>query len=128
MQMWLLSVQLLVTVLEGRICCIHMELIYLCLETRWYFRSHTISVLYDKYKTPLDLLERTIDNPQGWDDASISQASALYHFMNSILFCFLVHMSNRILEQSSLLYMVLQNRNTDFSYGCQKISPFGNFV
>ena len=44
-------------------------------ETRWYYRSRTISVLYDKYKTLLDLLERTIENPQGWDDASISQAS-----------------------------------------------------
>ena len=78
-------------------------------ETRWYYRSCTISVLYDKYKTLLDLLERTIENPQGWDDASISQASGLYHFMNSFLFCFLVHVFDKILEQSSLLYMVLQN-------------------
>ena len=97
-------------------------------ETRWYYRSRTISLLFDKYKTLLDLLERTIENPQGWDDASISQASGLYHFMNSFLFCFLVHVFNKILEQSSLLYMVLQNRNTDFSYGCQKISAFGNFL
>ena len=28
----------------------------------------------------------------------------------------------------ALLYMVLQNRNTDVSYGCQKISAFGNFL
>ena len=97
-------------------------------ETRWYYRSRTISVLYDKYKALLDLLERTIENPQGLDDASISQASGLYHFMNSFLFCFLVHVFNRVLEQSSLLYMVLQNRNTDFSYGCQKIPAFGNFL
>ena len=87
-------------------------------ETRWCYRSRTISVLYDKYKTLLDLLVRTIENPQGWNDASISQASGLYHFMNSFLFCFLVHFFNKTLEQSSLLYMVLQNRNTDFSYGC----------
>ena len=90
-------------------------------ETRWYCRSHTISVLYD-------LLERTIENPQGWDDASISQASGVYHFMNSFLICFLVHVFTKIVEQSSLLYMVLQNRNTDFSYGCQKISAFGNVL
>ena len=78
-------------------------------ETRWCYRLRTISVRYDKYKTLLDLLERTIENPQGWDDASISQASGLYNFMNSFLFCFLVHVFNKILEQSSLLYMVLQN-------------------
>ena len=71
---------------------------------------------------------RIIDNPQGWDDASISQASGLYHFMSSFLFSFLAHIFNRILEQSSLLNMVLENLNTDFSYGCQKISAFGNFL
>ena len=97
-------------------------------ETRWYYRSCTISVLHDKYKALLDLLDRIIEHPQGWDDASISQASGLYHFMNSFLFCFLIHVFNRILEQSSLLYMVLQNRNTDFSYGVQKIATFANFL
>ena len=72
-------------------------------ETRWYYCSRTISALYDKYKTLLDLLERNIENPQGWDDASISQASGLYHFMNCFLFCFLVQFFNKILEQSSIL-------------------------
>ena len=97
-------------------------------ETRWYYRSHTISVLYDKYKTLLDLLESTIESLKGWDDAYISQANGLDHFMKNFLFCFLVHVLNRILEQSSLLYIVLQNQNTDFNYGCQKISAFGNYL
>ena len=93
-------------------------------ETRWYYRSRTINVLYHKYKTLLDLMERKIENPQGWDDASKSQASGLYHFMNSFSFCFLVHVFNKILEQSSFLYMVLQNRKTYFSYGCQLLVTF----
>ena len=48
--------------------------------------------------------------------------------MNSFLFCFLVHVFNKTLEQSSHLYMVLQYRNKDLSYGCQKISAFGTFL
>ena len=32
-------------------------------ETRWFYRSRTITDLYDKYKALLDLLERTIENP-----------------------------------------------------------------
>ena len=32
LQMWLLSAYLVATVLEGRICCIQLELIYLALE------------------------------------------------------------------------------------------------
>ena len=73
-------------------------------------------------------MERTIEDPQGWDNAPISQASGLYHFTDNLLFCFLGHVFNKILEQLSLLCMVLQNQNTDFSYGCQKISAFGNFL
>ena len=41
-------------------------------EARWYYHLHTISVLYDKYKPLLDLMENTMGNPQSWDDASIS--------------------------------------------------------
>ena len=96
-------------------------------ETRWYYRARTISVLSDKYEVLLELLEKTIESQQGWDDTSTSQASGLYHFMNSFLFCFLIQVFNRILEQSPLLYMVLQNRNTDFSYGVQKIATFAGF-
>ena len=48
-------------------------------ETRWYYRSQTFSVLYAKYKALLGLFESTIENPQGWDDASISEACGLYH-------------------------------------------------
>jgi len=66
-------------------------------ETSWYYHSRTISVPYDKHKVLLDLLEKTIESPQGWDDASMSQASGLYHFMNSFLFCFLIQVFNRIL-------------------------------
>ena len=127
--MWLLSAHLLATVLEGRICCIQMELIYQSLGKLGGNIIHKPPVFFMiSKKTLLDLLERTIDNPQGWGDASTSQASGLYLFMNSFLFSFLVHIFNRILEKSSLFYMVLQNRNTDFSYVCQKISAFGNFL
>ena len=34
-------------------------------ETRWYHRSRTTSVLYDKYEVLLELLEKTIESPQG---------------------------------------------------------------
>ena len=70
-------------------------------------------------KVLFGLLERTIENPQGWDDASISQA---------FLFCFLIQIFNRILEQPSLLYIVPQNQNPDFSNGVQKIATFTNFL
>ena len=67
-------------------------------ETRWYYCSCVISVLSDKYKVVLELLEKTTESLQDWNDTSLSQASGLYYFMNSFLFCFLVQVFNRILE------------------------------
>ena len=46
-------------------------------ETRWYHRSRTIEVFFNKYGTLLDVLEEIVENPQTWDDATLSQASGL---------------------------------------------------
>ena len=87
--MLLLSAHFLVVAPEGKICCIQIELIFLGLEKLGGIIVHAPSVLfYDKYKVLLELLERTIESPQGWDDASISQVSGIYHFVNS--FCFAI--------------------------------------
>ena len=48
--------------------------------------------------------------------------------MNSSLFCFLIQVLYKILEQSSLLYIVFQNRNTNFSNGIQKKATFADFL
>ena len=105
-----------------------MDFVFLRLEKLGGISFHAPSAFFVIIKALLDLLEITIKNPQGRDDASTAQASYLYHFMNSFLFCFLIQVFNRILEQSSFLYMFLQNRNTDFSYSIQKIATFADFL
>ena len=97
-------------------------------ETRWYYRSRTIRVIFNKYKTLLDVLEEMVENPGNLDDATISQASGLLSYLNSFLFCFLISVFNNILEMSSIVYMILQNLKTDFSYGVSKITEFGKFL
>ena len=97
-------------------------------DTRWYYRSRTVSFLSNKYKDILELLDIILENPQGWYDATLTQASGSLHYLNSFLFCFLIKVFNKILEQSSTLYMFLRNKNTDFSYGVQKISNFLDFL
>ena len=69
-----------------------------------------------------------MENTSGWDDATLSQASGLLQYLNSFLFCFLTGIFNKILEQSTILYKVLQNRKTDFSYGVSKVKDFGTFL
>ena len=96
-------------------------------ETRWYYRSRTISFLYDKYKTLLDLLERTIENPQGWNCASISQASGLYHLMSSFLFCFLVHVFNKIWNSHQFCTWFFKSKYRSQLWLSENIC-FGNFL
>lgn len=93
-------------------------------DTRWYYRSRTISVICNNYQLLIDVLEKLVDQPTGWDDSSLNQASGLLQYLNSFLFCFLVILFHNILEQSAILYAILQNRETDFSYGIGKIEDF----
>ena len=97
-------------------------------ETRWYYRSRTICVISGKYEALVDVLEGIVQNSQRWDDATLTQASGLLQYLNSFLLCFLVTLFNKILGQSSILYDVLQNRTTDFSYGVGKIENFAAFL
>ena len=94
---------------------------------RWFYRSRTISVISEKYEMLIDVLEGIVGNSQHWDDATLTQASGLLQYLNSFLFCFLVSVFGKILGQSSVLYDVLQNRSTDFSYGVRKITHFAEF-
>ena len=97
-------------------------------ETRWYYRSRTVRVIADKYEVLIDVLEGIVNNSQHWDDATLTQASGLLQYLNSFLFCFLVFVFGKILGQSSVLYDVLQNRSTDFSYGVGMITNFAEFL
>ena len=97
-------------------------------ETRLYYRSRTVRVIADKYEILIDVLEGIVNDSQHWDDATLTQASGLLQYFNSFLFCFLVFVFGKILSQSSVLYDVLTNRSTDFSYGFGMITNFAEFL
>ena len=56
---------------------------------------------------------------------TISQADGLLQYLESFRFCFLIVAFQKIFEQSTILYSILQNKTSDFSLGVEKI---GNFV
>ncbi|XP_046857939.1 uncharacterized protein LOC124451365 isoform X1 [Xenia sp. Carnegie-2017] len=65
---------------------------------------------------------------KGWDDETLSKVTGLLGYLNGFLFCFLVHVFQRILEQSSILYSILQDKDTDFHYGMSRFERFKAFV
>ena len=97
-------------------------------DTRWYYRARVIKVLQKNYENLLEIFEGVIDHPVGWDDESLDKLSGLLHYLNSFLFCFLVRVFYKILERSSILYSILQDKQTDFNYGVTRIERFKTFV
>ena len=97
-------------------------------DTRWFYRSRTVGVIFEKYQSLLTALQSIVENPQPWDDVTLSMSSGLLQHLNGFLFCFLIALFNKLFQQSSILYMVLQNRKTDLSYGIGKIISFLEFL
>ena len=97
-------------------------------ETRWYYRARTIDVIFKSYQTVHDILEKVFDDPSGWDDDSISLISGLLGHLERFSFCFLFCSFHRIFEQSSILYAILQGRDTDFSYGMRNVENSKSFL
>ncbi|XP_046854714.1 uncharacterized protein LOC124447756 isoform X2 [Xenia sp. Carnegie-2017] len=65
---------------------------------------------------------------KGWDDETLSKVTGLLGYLNGFLFCFLVLVFQRILEQSSKVYFILQDKDTDFHYGVSRVERFEAFV
>ena len=97
-------------------------------DTRRFYRARVINVLHKNYETLLEIFDDVMEQPSGWDDETLGKVSGLLNYLNSFLFCFLVSVFYKILEQSSILYSILQSRETDFNYGVSRIERFKNFV
>jgi hypothetical protein len=97
-------------------------------ETRWYYKSRAVSAIFKGFDTLLTAFNEIQDNPGNFTDETVSRADNLLVDLESFLFCFLLELYYKILEKSSILYAILQNRSTDFSYGVKKIKDFVNFL
>ena len=97
-------------------------------DTRWFYRARAINVIYNNCEKLLETFNDVTEQPAGWEDESSGKFSGLLNYLDSFLFCFLVCVFYKILEQSSILYSILQRREPDFSYGTSRIERFKNFV
>ena len=64
-------------------------------DTRWYYRSRTISVLCDRYLPLIDALNSALNNPHISDDITVSASSGLLHHLNSFFSVFRLLFSTR---------------------------------
>ena len=68
-------------------------------DTRWFYRSRTVGVIFEKYQSLLTALQSVVENPQPWDAVTLSMSSGLLQHLNGFLFCFLIALFNKILQQ-----------------------------
>ena len=93
-----------------------------------YFKTRAVSAIFKQYEKSQEAFTETRDNLVNFTDETVSRSDNLLSELESFLFCFLLDLYNRILEKSSILYAILQNRSTDFSYGVKKLRQFVNFL
>ena len=101
----------------------HISIPSLC-ETRWCYRSRTISAIKDQHKNIVLALSSILESPGSWDDDTIHQAEHLLSKLYDFKFIFLVNCFNIILSRARKLYDVLQCRQLDMKYGMEKVNEF----
>ena len=96
-------------------------------ETRWYYKSRAVSAIFKQFESLHEAFAEIQDNPVNFTDETVSSSDNLLSDLESFLFL-LLKLYNKILEKSSILCAILQNRSTDFSYGAKKLREFVIFL
>ena len=86
-----------------------------------FYFSRTEDVIFENCQSLLTALQSMVENSQPWDDVTLSISSGLLYHLNGFLVHFLIALFNKVFQQSSILYMVLQNRKAVLSYSIRKI-------
>ncbi|CAB4035403.1 zinc finger MYM-type 1-like, partial [Paramuricea clavata] len=97
-------------------------------ETRWYYKSRTVKAISQGFDVIKIALTEITDNPQNWSDETVEKADGLLHSLECFLLCFLLELYFKILQKSSILYDILQDRSVHFSYAVDKMHDFSKHL
>ena len=97
-------------------------------ETRWCYRTRTVSTLKSKLQNLKDAFQNIIDNAEKWDNETIHATKALFGILHEHNFMFLLNCFNEILTQAGILFDVLQCKQLDMMFAHEKINDFITFV
>ena len=93
-------------------------------ETRWCYRTRTVSsvkLLRDKLK---NALRSILENNEKWDEDTLCQADNLLAKLNDFTFIFFINCFHNILSQAEKLFDILQCKQLDIKRGQTKINDF----
>jgi hypothetical protein len=94
--------------------------------TRWNFTSRLVHTVNDHWLELIDFFENVIDCSLQWDADTVVKSQGFLSFLRSLNTIFLLQVFSRLFAYTDVLYNLLQTRNFDILYCCQKIEEIKN--
>ncbi|XP_076030931.1 zinc finger MYM-type protein 1-like [Oratosquilla oratoria] len=93
-------------------------------ETRWCYRSRTVSSIKLLYENLKNAFTSILDSSEKWDEDALCQADNLLAKLNDFTFMFFINSFDNILSQAGKLFDILQCKLLDIKYGQSKLNYF----
>ena len=100
-----------------------ISILSLC-ETRWCYRTRTVSSVKMLHGNLKNALQSILDNSEKWDEDTLCQADNLLAKLNDFTFMLFVNCFQDILSQAGKLFDILQCKQLDLKRGQTKINDF----
>ena len=97
-------------------------------DTRWCYRSRTVSAIKEKRKNLKSAFQYILENDERWDEDTLSETDNLLAKLDDFTFMFFVNCFHIILSQAEKLFDVLQCKQLDLKYAQDKIKDFIQYV
>ena len=97
-------------------------------DTRWCYRSRTVSAIKEKRENLQSALQHILDDNERWDEDTLSEADNLLLLLNDFNFMFFVNSFYDILSQAGILFDILQCKKLDITYAKRKINMFMQYI
>ena len=97
-------------------------------ETRWHYHSRIINVILNCRLDIIETFNRIIDNPDEWDNDSLSTAESLLIKLEAKDFCFFLNTLSEIFAKTDILFNLVQNKQTDVEFAKREIESFESWL
>lgn len=82
---------------------------------RWSFQSRVVNTTHEYRESLIELFEIIRDNPDEWDDESVTKCRGFHHNLNDFEFLFQLEIHNTIFAHTDIMFDVLQKRGIDIT-------------
>ena len=93
-------------------------------ETRWCYRTRTVSSVKMQHDNLKNALQSILDNSEKWDEDTLCHADNLLAKLNDFTFMFFINCFQNILSQAGKLFDILQCKQLDIKRGQNKVNDF----